>query len=136
MWSNVMLYYCFIFFVKQATAFEMRISDGSSDVCSSDLAIKLMRHFACVTSMSLIASLQTMHAAVSSVKRGSFTKPSSTKASSTLAISSPTGSSEERRGGKECVSPGSSRWSPYPEKKNRANNSTTYTTSRMHQSSA
>src|SRR3546814_8405720 len=27
----------FIFFFKQKTAYEMRISDGSSDVCSSDL---------------------------------------------------------------------------------------------------
>src|SRR3546814_15999443 len=30
--------YCFFFFFfKQKTAYEMRISDGSSDVCSSDL---------------------------------------------------------------------------------------------------
>src|SRR3546814_7006591 len=27
------------FFFKQKTAYEMRISDGSSDVCSSDLAV-------------------------------------------------------------------------------------------------
>src|SRR3546814_3161264 len=32
---------CFIFFFKQKTAYEMRISDWSSDVCSSDL---LLRH--------------------------------------------------------------------------------------------
>src|SRR3546814_19681338 len=31
-----LLYYCFFFF-KQKTAYEMRISDWSSDVCSSDL---------------------------------------------------------------------------------------------------
>src|SRR3546814_2440241 len=31
------LYICFFFF-KQKTAYEMRISDWSSDVCSSDLA--------------------------------------------------------------------------------------------------
>src|SRR3546814_9417999 len=30
---------CFVFFFKQKTAYEMRISDWSSDVCSSDLAI-------------------------------------------------------------------------------------------------
>src|SRR3546814_9022303 len=30
-------YYVFIFFVKQKTAYDMRISDWSSDVCSSDL---------------------------------------------------------------------------------------------------
>src|SRR3546814_10280374 len=32
-----MLYIFFIFFFKQKTAYEMRISDWSSDVCSSDL---------------------------------------------------------------------------------------------------
>src|SRR3546814_4920722 len=29
---------CVVFFCKQKTAYEMRISDWSSDVCSSDLA--------------------------------------------------------------------------------------------------
>src|SRR3546814_11065900 len=32
-----MLYLLFFFFFKQKTAYEMRISDWSSDVCSSDL---------------------------------------------------------------------------------------------------
>src|SRR3546814_1306366 len=32
-----MLYNCVLFFFKQKTAYEMRISDWSSDVCSSDL---------------------------------------------------------------------------------------------------
>src|SRR3546814_12837957 len=30
---------CFFFFFKQRTAYEVRISDWSSDVCSSDLAM-------------------------------------------------------------------------------------------------
>src|SRR3546814_9986179 len=30
--------FCLLFFFKQKTAYEMRISDWSSDVCSSDLA--------------------------------------------------------------------------------------------------
>src|SRR3546814_4184459 len=34
--SVVLLYYC-VFFFKQKTAYEMRISDWSSDVCVSDL---------------------------------------------------------------------------------------------------
>src|SRR3546814_9885623 len=36
----ILIYYCcfiFFFFFKQKTAYEMRISDWSSDVCSSDL---------------------------------------------------------------------------------------------------
>src|SRR3546814_1932962 len=32
----------FFFFFKQKTAYEMRISDWSSDVCSSDLSLKAM----------------------------------------------------------------------------------------------
>src|SRR3546814_16218629 len=32
---------CVVFFFKQKTAYEMRISDWSSDVCSSDLAARL-----------------------------------------------------------------------------------------------
>src|SRR3546814_10610527 len=35
----VQIYIC-VFFVKQKTAYEMRISDWSSDVCSSDLEIR------------------------------------------------------------------------------------------------
>src|SRR3546814_1136636 len=41
MWRSISVFdMCslFFFFVKQKTAYEMRISDWSSDVCSSDLA--------------------------------------------------------------------------------------------------
>src|SRR3546814_16238720 len=34
---SVFCYFFFFFFFKQKTAYEMRISDWSSDVCSSDL---------------------------------------------------------------------------------------------------
>src|SRR3546814_9415959 len=34
--------FCFLFFFKQKTAYEMRISDWSSDVCSSDLDTLLL----------------------------------------------------------------------------------------------
>src|SRR3546814_7941659 len=37
MLSYMFVALCFIFFFKQKTAYEMRISDWSSDVCSSDL---------------------------------------------------------------------------------------------------
>src|SRR3546814_17992786 len=33
------MYFLFVFFFKQKTAYEMRISDWSSDVCSSDIEI-------------------------------------------------------------------------------------------------
>src|SRR3546814_9391533 len=37
------LLFFFIFFFKQKTAYEMRISDWSSDVCSSDLTLENTR---------------------------------------------------------------------------------------------
>src|SRR3546814_1201461 len=37
------LFVCFILFFKHKTAYEMRISDRSSDVCSSDLLFIHMR---------------------------------------------------------------------------------------------
>src|SRR3546814_6211773 len=36
-------YMCLFFFFKQKTAYEMRISDWSSDVCSSDLVEPVLR---------------------------------------------------------------------------------------------
>src|SRR3546814_4245241 len=35
--DSLCIFLCFFFFFKQKTAYEMRISDWSSDVCSSDL---------------------------------------------------------------------------------------------------
>src|SRR3546814_1302576 len=47
--------YCvhFCFFFKQKTAYEMRISDWSSDVCSSDLSFELLRF--CHAGMQLVS---------------------------------------------------------------------------------
>src|SRR3546814_6388043 len=39
MHSIDLISYVFFFFLKQKTAYEMRISDWSSDVCSSDLNV-------------------------------------------------------------------------------------------------
>src|SRR3546814_6924804 len=37
MWSEMVMVVCSVFVFTQKTAYEMRISDWSSDVCSSDL---------------------------------------------------------------------------------------------------
>src|SRR3546814_8933045 len=99
-------------FVKQKTAYEMRISDWSSDVCSSDLAWwvgRLGRGF-------LPAARPT--------DRGSdrdFATPdacalsSTNKARTSVATLSRLHRSEERRVGNECVSKCRSRWSPYTQ---------------------
>src|SRR3546814_6588671 len=45
----------YLFFFKQMTAYEMRISDWSSDVCSSDLPMRCAR-FTCSIAAERIAS--------------------------------------------------------------------------------
>src|SRR3546814_4099391 len=80
------------FFVKQKTAYEMRISDWSSDVCSSDL------HVATGAGLGL-----------SDIAR----KSSEPLKASLQPVSDELSRSEERRVGKECVSTCRSRWSPY-----------------------
>src|SRR3546814_8946950 len=44
MYFELLLYYFLFFFFKQKTAYEMRISDWSSDVCSSDLTARELQH--------------------------------------------------------------------------------------------
>src|SRR3546814_2676838 len=87
----------FFFFFKQKTAYEMRISDWSSDVCSSDLAARS------AVARPLIAARRIGRA----VGRGR-----DRHAAVVLAVLI-RGRSEERRVGKECVSTCRSRWSPY-----------------------
>src|SRR3546814_2109149 len=84
----------FFFFFKQKTAYEMRISDWSSDVCSSDLV-----HVIGVSSQA--AGHKTLVPALIEALRKEG-------AGDILVVRS-----EERRVGKECVSTCRSRWSPY-----------------------
>src|SRR3546814_1861033 len=53
-----MIFMLFIFFFKQKTAYEMRISDWSSDVCSSDLrqALRLLTRAGERSSLVMAAS--------------------------------------------------------------------------------
>src|SRR3546814_13703317 len=100
-----------LFFFKQKTAYEMRISDWSSDVCSSDLlgeaAVRrgvAFGHGAAFSSAGAGAIMAITSAAL---------WPDSRRARSERASLR----SEERRVGKECVSTCRSRWSPYHYKK-------------------
>src|SRR3546814_16081268 len=106
-----------IFFFKQKTAYEMRISDWSSDVCSSDLGISESPGG---RSLLLWPSLD---------KGGSILRAAemilyfSTKEHRyTVDELIVYWRSEERRVGKECVSTCRSRWSPYHKKKNTIKN--------------
>src|SRR3546814_7783927 len=92
------------FFFKQKTAYEMRISDWSSDVCSSDLQAWRARHRP--------DPRQGFGVAVERLEAGRIGFEAHREARQAVSIGQPP-RSEERRVGKECVSTCSSRWSPY-----------------------
>src|SRR3546814_2635235 len=95
------------FFFKQKTAYEMRISDWSSDVCSSDL-----QQNACKKCQGKQA--QVGQHIYSFPYLESFRMACSSPLTVTLYMRSCVMfRSEERRVGKECVSTCRSRWSPY-----------------------
>src|SRR3546814_964672 len=94
-----------VFFFKQKTAYEMRISDWSSDVCSSDLGG--------ATSGTRARPLCSQ-AATTTLRQCARRLPARSPASFTSLRSELTGTrSEERRVGRECVRTCRSRWSPY-----------------------
>src|SRR3546814_8456286 len=88
---NVFMVLIFFFF-KQKTAYEMRISDWSSDVCSSDLWRSIMLRAIPVRG---------------DPRAGRPHRPRPSRDDCNALRS------EERRVGKECVSTCRSRWSPY-----------------------
>src|SRR3546814_9799633 len=97
----------FFFFFKQKTAYEMRISDWSSDVCSSDLDALRFIEFA--TDFAKSQGMDTEKLEVLYRDARQFIagkKPNQMDTAELLR-------SEERRVGKECVSTCRSRWSPY-----------------------
>src|SRR3546814_2715949 len=111
------IYICYIicgfFFLKQKTAYEMRISDWSSDVCSSDLKyICVWSHSTIRGSNMLDRSPQSWRVLASSSQH--FPEQNVGPMQTPQLITGPLPlRSEERRVGKECVSTCRSRWSPY-----------------------
>src|SRR3546814_3107972 len=98
------------FFFKQKTAYEMRISDWSSDVCSSDLTADNRARRARSGRAATAAPPGSRLCRSGSPLRGVSPTTSYTYSD---ASGVRTVRSEERRVGKECVSTCRSRWSPY-----------------------
>src|SRR3546814_1260348 len=98
----------FFFFFKQKTAYEMRISDWSSDVCSSDLP-PLWRDVRVLRVAFQVAVL----AAVVALAAYLYDNLLANDVELDFAFLDQQARSEERRVGKECVSTCRSRWSPY-----------------------
>src|SRR3546814_7547344 len=100
-------FWFFFFFFKQKTAYEMRISDWSSDVCSSDLRLaELPLVYEPGTRWSYSVGLDLMGRVIEVVPGQAFDAFLRARLFDPLR-------SEERRVGKECVSTCRSRWSPY-----------------------
>src|SRR3546814_3465675 len=105
----------FVFFFKQKTAYEMRISDWSSDVCSSDLrrasppgsgeARLRQAESPTLSPATSHRFLTALHAAETILER-LINAPTPEHTGSCTSTRS-----EERRVGKECVSTCRSRWS-------------------------
>src|SRR3546814_12029326 len=111
------------FFFKQKTAYEMRISDWSSDVCSSDLNRGPgMSNRARTVARSLASQVTRIAMESPMIPKTRSGHPMDPKV--TAVNRRRTQRSEERRVGKECVSTCRSRWSPYHYKKKEAINGT------------
>src|SRR3546814_10863467 len=94
------LFLC-VFFFKQKTAYEMRISDWSSDVCSSDL----------LGDRGPAGAWAGWDCPLRLIFSGPA--PTREREGDNHGRCTAQGRSEERSGGKECVSTCRSRWSPY-----------------------
>src|SRR3546814_3654311 len=99
------------FFFKQKTAYEMRISDWSSDVCSSDLGEGFLAkvdqddlHFAAIVAVDRSRRVEASDAVPD---RQAGARPDLD------LVAARDLRSEERRVGQECVSTCRSRWWPY-----------------------
>src|SRR3546814_8605886 len=96
------------FFFKQKTAYEMRISDWSSDVCSSDLRLAGQGGEPLLESRQLAQDRE----AVPPQRRAARDKGIETVGTGEQRVRGEQ-RSEERRVGNECVSTCRSRWSRY-----------------------
>src|SRR3546814_17604142 len=116
----VILFIMCVVFFKQKTAYDMRISDWSSDVCSSDLdpVLRLRRrwlqlvpvlHLVQEAGLFLACTYQRLERA-QTVPQGRDRRRQRPFGISRRQCR---GRSEERRVGNECVSTCRSRWSPY-----------------------
>src|SRR3546814_4150926 len=102
------MFFFFFFFFKQKTAYEMRISDWSSDVCSSDLAEKRPQHGSAQDRLGDACKVLARRHQAGDVAHGDVTIGLVLQVAEDFRDRS-----EERRVGKECVSTCRSRWSPY-----------------------
>src|SRR3546814_5802994 len=109
---SLLIFVIDFFFFKQKTAYEMRISDWSSDVCSSDLgegqAVFAKEDGGMVGELARAALDHVIQKHGETIADAAYARQAAFASRPIPAIRS-----EERRVGKECVSTCRSRWSPY-----------------------
>src|SRR3546814_12602794 len=111
----------YLFFFKQKTAYEVRISDWSSDVCSSDLyARRIGERFSWGLPVMVPGGIWVHAVSVGESIAAAPMIRALLQRYPQLPITV-TCRSEDRRAGKECVRTCRSRWSPDNEKKNNCN---------------
>src|SRR3546814_4595140 len=108
----------YVFFFKQKTAYEMRISDWSSDVCSSDLTLAMVvRSLGEQWGIGCELKVEDGNCAGrpgTELRRAGDRRQCGAPCGGDHGeFRAGAGRSEERRVGKECVSTCRSRWSPY-----------------------
>src|SRR3546814_4900864 len=103
-----------VFFFKQKTAYEMRISDWSSDVCSSDLVQPDHPLRAALNALDLVLTYGGGDPVVDAYREIGAADCIPIYNALDAETHHPVSRSEARRVGKECVSTCRSRWSPYP----------------------
>src|SRR3546814_2157456 len=109
------------FFFKQMTAYEMRISDWSSDVCSSDLVHQVYHKKNPIWSFTVVGRPPQedtsfgalIHEITGSAISHEINGLHAIHAVDAAGVHPLLLRSEERSVGKECVSTCRSRWSPY-----------------------
>src|SRR3546814_3152779 len=113
------LLFLFFFFFKQKTAYEMRISDWSSDVCSSDL-VPLFTIGETIEEVDGVRPYSPLELAGRNIyiREGCYTchsqqiRPFRDEAERYGHYSLAAERSDERRVGKECDSTCRTRWTP------------------------
>src|SRR3546814_6600583 len=112
----------FVFFFKQKTAYDLCISDGSSDVCSSDLMLSLRQPFRANDHVVIeghegrVVRLTSRATILMTLEGNHLRIPNSTVFKAVIlnyTRNPERRRSEERRGGKEGVITYRSRWTTY-----------------------
>src|SRR3546814_8991116 len=102
-WFFVLVCFCVVFFFKQKTAYEMRISDWSSDVCSSDLAALVGMGLPISRRLALAALRLVVGGGVARHQRRGAAVLAAAPVAAAARQGGARGQSQDQRGGREAA---------------------------------